>query len=109
LKDLEKFEQGDLFTKPNCTLSFLAKKLNTNTSYLSQIINHYKEKSYPDYLTDLRIKYVLKRLKDDSLFRAYSIKSIATEIGYKSAKSFSKAFKNATGIYPSYYIKNLND
>ncbi|WP_046755024.1 helix-turn-helix domain-containing protein, partial [Kordia jejudonensis] len=50
----------------------------------------------------------LEKLKEDKLFRSYDIKSIASELGFKSPDSFSRAFKNKTGIYPSYYIKNIN-
>jgi len=107
LKALERFEQSTLFVNPDCTLSFLAQELDTKTTYLSKIINTHKEKSYTEYLVNLRISYALKRLKNEKRFRAYSIVSIANECGFKSAKSFSRAFKKDTGIYPSYYIKNI--
>lgn len=109
LKALNDFENGVLFTNPDCTLRFLAEKLATNTSYLSKVINTYKKQSYTDYLIQLRIKHALKRLKNEKLFRAYSIESIAKECGFKSAKSFSRAFKKHTDIYPSYYIKNIEN
>ena len=38
-----------------------------------------------------------------------TIEAIATEIGYKSTEPFSKAFKSKTGLYPSYFIKQLNN
>ena len=107
LKALERFEQSTLFVNPDCTLSFLAQELGTNTTYLSKIINTHKEQSYTEYLVNLRISYALKRLKNEKRFRAYSIVSIANDCGFKSAKSFSRAFKKSTGIYPSYYIKNI--
>lgn len=108
LNALERFEQSTLFVNPDCTLSFLAQELNTNTTYLSKIINTHKKQSYTEYLVNLRISYALKRLKNEKRFRAYSIASIADECGFKSAKSFSRAFKKNTGIYPSYYIKNID-
>jgi AraC-like DNA-binding protein len=108
LKALERFEQSTLFVNPNCTLSFLAQKLATNTTYLSKIINTHKKQSYTDYLLNIRISHALKRLKNEKRFRAYSIESIAKDCGFKSAKSFSRAFKKNTGIYPSYYIKNID-
>ncbi|WP_430411797.1 helix-turn-helix domain-containing protein [Kordia sp.] len=107
LKALAHFEQGTLFVNPDCTLSFLAQELATNTTYLSKVINTHKKQSYTEYLVNLRISYALKRLKNEKRFRAYSIVSIANDCGFKSAKSFSRAFKKSTGIYPSYYIKNL--
>jgi AraC-like DNA-binding protein len=108
LDALVKFEKDHLFLEQNCTLPFLAKKLNTNTAYLSNIINMYKNESYTTYLKKLRVQYSIQRLKDDTRFRAYTIESIAKECGFKTAKPFSRAFKKVTNIYPSTFIKNLN-
>ncbi|WP_298519753.1 AraC family transcriptional regulator [uncultured Kordia sp.] len=108
LKGLKKFEAQELYLDSNCSLRFVAKKVKTNATYLSKIINEEKEISFTDYINNLRIQYTLKRLKSDSLFRAYSIKSISEEVGYKSADSFTKHFKKQTSLYPSYYIKKLN-
>ncbi|MGH1384561.1 helix-turn-helix domain-containing protein [Kordia sp.] len=108
LDALEKFERDHLYIEQNCTLSFLAKELNTNTAYLSNIINVYKNQSYTTYINKLRIQYSVKRLKEDTRFRAYTIEFIAKECGFKNAKPFSRAFKKVTNIYPSTFIKNLN-
>ncbi|WP_109852175.1 helix-turn-helix domain-containing protein [Aquimarina sp. AU58] len=108
IKGLEKLEVQEYFLKLECNLRSMAKKLKTNTTYLSKIINIHKEKNFTDYINDLRIEYVLKRLKDDKKFRSFSIQSIAAEIGYKSSYSLVKHFKAKTGINPSYYIKSLD-
>ncbi len=105
---LDKLEEQEYFLKPTCSLTSIAKKTKTNVTYLSQIINNEKGKNFSDYINDLRIEYVLKRLKNDKRFRSFSIKGIATEIGYKTDDSFVKHFKNKTGLNPSYYIKELN-
>lgn len=108
LTRLNKLEAQEYFLNDNCNLRSLAKKTKTNVTYLSQIINNEKGKNFNDYINDLRIEYVLKRLKNDSKFRSFSIKGIANEIGYKSDASFVKHFKNKTGLNPSYYIKELD-
>ncbi len=107
LKELEKLEKQEYFLKVDCNLGSMSKKIKTNTLYLSKIIKNYKEKSFNEYINDLRINYALRRLKNDKTFRLFSIKSIALEIGYKSDHSFVKHFKAKTGLNPSYYIKNL--
>ena len=108
LARLQKFELQEFYLDPNCNLRFVAKKVKTNATYLTKIIHTYKEKNFIDYINHLRITYTLKRLNDDAKFRAYSVKSIAHDIGYKSADSFAKHFKKHTKLYPSYYIKTLN-
>ena len=108
LKGLEKFEKEKLFLHQNTTLVSVAKKLNTNTSYLSEIVNSQKGMTFKNYITQLRIEHALKQLKNDKVMRSYSIKSIALELGFKSEGAFSRAFKKQTGIYPSFFIKNLH-
>jgi len=108
LKALEKFEEKEWFRNKNCDLAFVSKKVKTNKTYLSKIIHTHKKLKFIDYIRNLRINYALRRLKDDATFRSYDIKSIAEESGFKSSDMFSRAFVKNTGIYPSYYIKNIN-
>ncbi len=107
LKRLLKLESQEFYLRSDCNLRSVAKKVKTNATYLSKIINLHREKSFNDYINDLRIEYVLKRIKNDKKFRSFSVKSIANEIGYKSDYSFAKHFKAKTGLNPSYYIKNI--
>jgi len=108
LKKLQQFEDKELFLSKNSSLNEVAKKLKTNTSYLSKLVNAHKGKSFIAYITDLRVNYAIRRLKEDKKFRSYTIDSIAREIGFNRSESFSRAFKNKTGLYPSYYIKKLD-
>ncbi|SHJ46932.1 helix-turn-helix domain-containing protein [Aquimarina spongiae] len=107
LKGLERLEAQEYYLRLDCNLRSVAKKVKTNSTYLSKIVNIHRQKNFNEYIRDLRIEYVLKRLKNDKKFRSFSIKSIANEIGYKSDYSFAKHFKAKTGLNPSYYIKNL--
>ena len=109
LKHLDKMEEQAYFLNTDCNLRSMAKKAKTNATYLTKIINTAKAKNFNDYINDLRIEYVLKRLKEDKTFRLFSIKSIANEIGYKSDYSFTKHFKAKTGLNPSYYIKKIKE
>lgn len=108
LLKLDKLESQEYFLRVDCSLREMAKKVKTNTTYLSKIINTHKGKNFNDYIRDLRIEYVLKRLKNDKKFRSYSIKFIALDIGYKSDNSFTKHFRAKTKLNPSYYIKNID-
>jgi AraC-like DNA-binding protein len=109
IEGLQAFEKNKLFLKKNCSLNFVANKINTNSTYLSKVIQIHKQKKFIQYITDLRIDYALEKLKNDRKFRAYNIKSIAAELGYNSSESFSKDFKRRTKLYPSYYIKKINE
>ncbi|AXG68595.1 DNA-binding transcriptional regulator SoxS [Kordia sp. SMS9] len=109
LKALEAFEEKELYLRLDCTLGYVAKKLKTNTSYLSNVINTYKEKPFRTYLSELRINAALIKLKNDEKLRSYTIKAIAAEFGYKRSETFSRVFKAHTEMYPSAYIKSLEN
>lgn len=107
LDKLSIFETRGEFLKKSITVSSLAKRLSTNTKYLSKTINIHKGKSFTQYINDLRIDYVLKELKTNTKLQRYTILSIAKEIGFNSQEAFSASFKKRTGITPAYYIKNI--
>ncbi|WP_024768286.1 helix-turn-helix domain-containing protein [Aquimarina macrocephali] len=107
LEGLQKFEDKQGYVSANITTGELAKKLQTNSKYLSKIINTYKKKSFSVYINELRIEYVIEKLKNESKFRLYTIKAISREIGFNTTEAFSKSFYKKTGIYPSYFIKQL--
>ncbi|WP_299221355.1 helix-turn-helix domain-containing protein [uncultured Aquimarina sp.] len=107
LKKLSIFEEKQEFLQPNITVSSLSKDLKTNSKYLSKTINFYKQKSFSNYINDLRIHFVVERLKSDTKFRKYTIKAIANEIGFNTTEAFSKSFYKTTGIYPSFFLKQL--
>ena len=107
LNKLKQFEDNEEFLKPNITLKVLSKRTQTNSKYVSKIINHYKEKSAINYVNDLRINYAINRIKDNRTFRKYTIKSIASDIGYANSQAFSTAFYKKTGLKPSYFIREI--
>lgn len=109
LEELEELENTHFYLSQECNLYTTAKLLNTNTTYLSKALNDVKKQSFNQYLNKLRIDYVLVKLKEDSVFRSYTIQAVSREIGYKSATTFIKEFKNKTGLNPSYYIKRIEN
>lgn len=107
LERLKLFEVNKEFLQPDINISIVAKKCETNTKYLSKIINTHKGKTFINYINDLRVDHTLKELKENAILRRYTIKSISKEVGFNTADSFTKAFKKRTGITPSYFLKNL--
>lgn len=107
LNKLQSLEEKHYFLRQDCTLHNMAKRLKTNTSYLSKIINTHLDKSFSTYINELRINYAIIELKNSKRLRSYSVKAIAEEMGYKNADAFSRYFRSATGITPSVYIKKI--
>ncbi|RNL88878.1 AraC family transcriptional regulator, partial [Sinomicrobium pectinilyticum] len=104
---LEIFERKQRFTNPDISLKSLADELNTNSTYLSKVINTTKDMNFSQYLHHIRIKRIVERLKNEEKLRQYAVEAIAQEAGYKTAQSFTRAFYKETGIYPSYFLKRL--
>lgn len=107
LLKLKNLEAQEFYLNPKYNLYATAKKIETNTTYLSTILNTHKKMTFTEYLNNLRIQYTLSRLENDKKFRMYTIKAIAKEVGYKSHGSFSRAFKAKTGENPSTYLKKI--
>ncbi len=107
LLKLEKFEAKKGYLKKNLTVVKLAKQLDTNSKYFSKVINTYKNKSFTNYINELRIYYAIEELKINPKFRKYTIKAIANDIGFNTTEAFSKSFYKITNIFPSFFIKEL--
>ncbi|GGG33698.1 hypothetical protein GCM10011344_38140 [Dokdonia pacifica] len=106
---LDAFEKEQQFLNHAMNSEKLAQQIGTNRPYFAKAFNYYKNESFNVYLRNLRLNYALERLRDDHIFRKYTIKTIANESGFGNSESFSKYFFKAYGIYPSFYIKSLNN
>ncbi|WP_294285399.1 helix-turn-helix domain-containing protein [uncultured Chryseobacterium sp.] len=105
---LQDFEKTNDYINPDISLQSLAKKLDTNTKYLSEIINKHKQKNFNAYINELRINYITGKLEENTVYRNYKIKYLAEESGFSSHSAFAAAFKTVNGISPAHYIQLLN-
>jgi len=85
----------------------LAKILNTNSKYLSKVINKFKSKTFNNYINELRIEYFMQEFQSNSQFKNYTIKAIAEEVGFTNTETFTKAFFKKNGLTVSYFMKKL--
>ena len=108
IQKLKLFEKEKGYINSKISINSLADEFETNSKYLSKIVNEYKEKSFVTYINDLRIDYIILVLKEDKKMRKYNLQAIAIECGFNSAESFSTAFFKKTGIKPSFFIKELD-
>jgi len=97
----------EVFTNSDLSLKSLAEELETNTSYLSAIINSHFNINLKSLLNKHRINKARKMLVSKN-FRHYSMEGIATEVGFKSRSAFYQTFKTDTGLSPTQYIENYN-
>lgn len=107
LQGLQDLESKDFFLQGDVSLSVVASKLNTNTKYLSFIINEYKKKDFNNYVNELRVAYAIKDLRANPQSRKYKISYLAEKYGFSSHSKFAAIFKSVTDITPSVFIDNL--
>jgi len=99
--------QDEVFMNSQVSLKSLADDLNTNTSYLSAIINSHFHCNLRSLINRHRIEKAREMLVSEE-FKHYSMEGISTEVGFSSRSGFYQAFKSSTGLSPSLYIENYN-
>lgn len=110
LKKLERFERSLQFRDRNISIAVLAGKMRTNTKYLSYIINTHRCKDFNSYINELRINYIMAKMKEDRRYLNYKISYLAEECGFATHSQFTKVFKSVAGVSPSAFmgcLKNL--
>lgn len=108
MSKLNEFEKSTIFTQKNLSLPYLATYCNTNNRYLSHVINTHKKKDFYNYINELKIAYIIEKLKNNPEYRKFKIASLADECGFSSPNKFTLVFKKETEILPSLFIKFLN-
>ena len=107
LQKLHRFEASQKFTNPDMSIAVLAAQFDTNTKYLSEVINRQKGKNFNSYINELRINYIIEKLKTDSVYFNYKVSYLAEESGFSSHSSFATVFKSVTGISPTKFMDYL--
>jgi AraC-like DNA-binding protein len=108
LEKLTVFENDKGFIEKTICIQKLALDLNTNTKYLSKVINEQKGKTFVQYINELRVNEAVLQLEVQPILQNYTIASLASEFGFNSAEAFSAAFYKEYEIKPSFFIKELS-
>lgn len=82
--------------EPDLSLTELARRLGTNTHYLSRALNEGLGTSFSQFVNRLRVEEARRRLLGDG-----DVLSIALDVGFGSKASFNRAFRAETGTTPS--------
>ncbi|MGA9213500.1 helix-turn-helix domain-containing protein [Kaistella sp.] len=109
LKQLNDFEESKQFLSKNMSLALLAAQLETNTKYLSEVINKFKGRNFTTYINELKINYVAHLISSDPTYRQYKISYLAEFTGFTSHSTFTVVFKSVTGMSPNDYIQQVKN
>lgn len=105
LHKLKRFEDKKQFTQKGLTIQKLAVQLETNSNYLSHVINEQKGMNFNKYLGELRIRYITQLLFEKNIYLNYTIDTLAKECGIASRQNFSDLFFEINGIRPTDFIR----
>lgn len=97
-------QQEKLYKNPELTLAEVSQQLQVHPNILSQVINSAEQKSFFDYVNQLRVEE-FKQLSAQPNSQQYTLLSLAFECGFNSKTAFNRNFKKVTGLSPSDYIK----
>lgn len=94
-----------IYTDNLLTKDKVAELLDSNRTYLSQIINEQTGKTFTQYINDYRIQNAIHQLSDPN--NQISLKALSMELGFSSPTTFYKQFQIATGMTPTQYRKQV--
>ncbi|WP_315795806.1 response regulator [Paenibacillus sp. BIC5C1] len=84
------------------TLELAASVIGLNASYLSRIFKEETQRTFSEYLNQVRIDAGCKLLDSGR----YSIKEISMQVGFTTHNYFFKVFKEITGLTPQAYLSD---
>jgi len=92
--------EDEIYLDSSLTVHKLAKSINSNSKYISNIINTEFEQNFAVFINSYRIEKAKKILLDQN-FKQYTIETISKEVGFNSKSAFNIAFKKFTNQTPS--------
>lgn len=96
----------ELYLDPDLTLRKLSIRLDTNTKYLSQVINHHGGCNFLSFINDYRVDKVKGYLNAGDFYK-HTFFGIAQRCGFKNKSTFYKVFRDVTGVTPKVYADKL--
>jgi len=100
------FSRNKPFLKHGYSLRMLSEEIHLPLHQLSAFINSYYKMNFNDFVNEYRIlSCIEKLLKKEWEFK--KLESIAEETGFNNRNTFTSAFKKATGLNPSEFIKYI--
>lgn len=88
-----------IYRERNISRDKVAEMLNTNRTYVTNIIKEHTSLSFFAYINAFRIEEAIQILSDKN--NSTPIKAISEDLGFKSLSTFYKLFSAATGQSPA--------
>jgi AraC-like DNA-binding protein len=92
-------EAAGWWRQPDLSLAELARRLGTNTSYLSRAVNEGLSMNFNGFINLMRAREVARRIEAGD--GNGDLLALALEAGFSSKATFNRAFRSAFGMSPS--------
>ena len=106
-KILKLIKNDKIYENPKLTLANLAKKLETNSKIISNVINSGFNMNFNDFINHYRIEAVKEKLNSGE-HKTTTLLGIAFDAGFNSKATFNRAFKKSTALSPKDYLQKLS-
>lgn len=100
------FERQKIHLDPNLKLGDIAKKINTNSKYLSQVVNNQTNNNLIHFVNLYRIEEAKRKIVSEE-YQHLTTYGVAQTCGFKNKSTFYKVFKEITNMTPKDYIKMM--
>jgi AraC-like DNA-binding protein len=101
-KLLNSIESKEIFLRKDLTIWDLCREVNSNRTYISNLINEEFGMNFNSFVNKYRINKA-KSLLSDKNYQNYSLGKIAELSGFNSLASFNRAFQKFENISPGQY------
>lgn len=95
-------ESPEVFN-PDFSMANLCKAVESNSTYVSRIINACSGKNFKNLVSERRIRQACRLLDNPADSDLFTIEAICQQVGFRSRAGFSIAFKAQTGLTPTEY------
>ena len=92
------------YLDPDLNIRQLAERLNSNTTYLSRVINGSYGQNFNDFINGYRVRAFEEKLRAGE-HQKYTFLSLALDCGFNSKATFNRAFRKHTGKSPGEYVE----
>lgn len=105
LQKIENYLDSSLdFLQVDFTQKMMVQATGLSSYQIRMALRNYRNCTFPTFINNKRIEYLLEKLSNDPQCRLYDSATIANESGFKSVNTFYIAFKKVTGTTPRNYI-----
>lgn len=101
-------DEQKIYLESKITQKEVAEILETNTAYLSKIVNKHFNMSFNNVINKYRVRETQELLASHQA-TIVTIEAISKQSGFHSKSAFQAAFKKFTGVTPSVYLKQIRE